>query len=253
MSTSGESVYKVLGLEKGASAEEIKKAYRKLALKYHPDKNPDNPDAAEKFKEINNANSILNDENKRRIYDEYGSMGLYVSEQFGEESVKYYFLMSKWWFKDAVIDGCLPAKKSRLKLTYQQRLHRVIPCNVNRCAADMVVWCCAAHFLPAAAVAAVAVSAAGSANPPTMTKTTNMLTLKTWRLKSEQIRTEENLFPRTARELTTSDCCEQAREKPAQSYQPVQISSPVLTHLDLPDAPKQTCKAATPKCSWLPP
>ncbi|MEQ2252226.1 hypothetical protein ILYODFUR_019527 [Ilyodon furcidens] len=51
----------------------------------------------------------------------------------------------------------------------------------------------------------------------------------------------------------TSDCCEQAREKPAQSYQPVQISSPVLTHLDLPDAPKQTCKAATPKCSWLPP
>lgn len=72
---------------------------RKLALKYHPDKNPDNPEAAEKFKEINNANSILNDEAKRRIYDEYGSMGLYVSEQFGEESVKYYFLMSKWWFK----------------------------------------------------------------------------------------------------------------------------------------------------------
>ncbi|XP_015228284.1 PREDICTED: dnaJ homolog subfamily C member 5G isoform X2 [Cyprinodon variegatus] len=103
MSTSGESVYKVLGLEKGASAEEIKKAYRKLALKYHPDKNPDNPDAAEKFKEINNANSILNDENKRRIYDEYGSMGLYVSEQFGEESVKYYFLMSKWWFKSLVL------------------------------------------------------------------------------------------------------------------------------------------------------
>ncbi|KAH0622977.1 hypothetical protein JD844_025931 [Phrynosoma platyrhinos] len=72
---------------------------RKLALKYHPDKNPDNPEAAEKFKEINNANTTLSDENKRRIYDEYGSMGLYVSEQFGEESVKYYFLMSKWWFK----------------------------------------------------------------------------------------------------------------------------------------------------------
>ncbi|KAF3850223.1 hypothetical protein F7725_019942 [Dissostichus mawsoni] len=49
----------------------------KLALKYHPDKNPDNPDAAEKFKEINNANSILNDETKRKIYNEYGSMGLY--------------------------------------------------------------------------------------------------------------------------------------------------------------------------------
>lgn len=103
MSTAGESVYKVLGLEKGATAEDIKKAYRKLALKYHPDKNPDNPEAAEKFKEINNANSILNDENKRRVYDEYGSMGLYVSEQFGEESVKYYFLMSKWWFKSLVV------------------------------------------------------------------------------------------------------------------------------------------------------
>ncbi|KAK7878725.1 hypothetical protein WMY93_030964 [Mugilogobius chulae] len=121
MSTAGESVYRVLGLEKGATARtsrrptgalEIlthsKEKWRhnqteKLALKYHPDKNPDNPEAAEKFKEINNANSILNDENKRRVYDEYGSMGLYVSEQFGEESVKYYFLMSKWWFKSLVV------------------------------------------------------------------------------------------------------------------------------------------------------
>lgn len=75
-------------------------------MKYHPDKNPDNPEAAEKFKEINNANSILNDETKRKIYDEYGSMGLYVSEQFGEESVKYYFLMSKWWFKVAASSPC---------------------------------------------------------------------------------------------------------------------------------------------------
>lgn len=74
-------------------------ASRKLALRHHPDKNPDNPEAAEKFKEINNANSILSDENKRKIYDEYGSMGLYAAEQFGEEGVKYYFLMSKCWFK----------------------------------------------------------------------------------------------------------------------------------------------------------
>ena len=72
---------------------------RKLALRHHPDKNPDNPEAAEKFKEINNANSILSDENKRKIYDEYGSMGLYAAEQFGEEGLKYYFLMSKCWFK----------------------------------------------------------------------------------------------------------------------------------------------------------
>ncbi|KAL8184178.1 UNVERIFIED_CONTAM: DnaJ subfamily C member 5 [Gekko kuhli] len=103
MSRAGESLYHILGLEKGASSEDIKKAYRKLALKYHPDKNPDNPEAAEKFKEINNANTTLSDENKRRIYDEYGSMGLYVAEQFGEDSVKYYFLMSKWWFKPLTI------------------------------------------------------------------------------------------------------------------------------------------------------
>ncbi|XP_072263281.1 dnaJ homolog subfamily C member 5G [Pyxicephalus adspersus] len=103
MSRTGISLYQVLGLEKGASQDEIKKAYRKLALRYHPDKNPDNPEAAEKFKEINNANTILSDDNKRKIYDEYGSMGLYVAEQFGEESVKYYFLMSKCWFKGLVI------------------------------------------------------------------------------------------------------------------------------------------------------
>ncbi|KAM3594357.1 uncharacterized protein V6R79_006335 [Siganus canaliculatus] len=102
MSRTGDSLYEVLGLEKGASPDEIKKAYRKLALRHHPDKNPDNPEAAEKFKEINNANSILSDENKRKIYDEYGSMGLYAAEQLGEDGVKYYFLMSKCWFKGLV-------------------------------------------------------------------------------------------------------------------------------------------------------
>ncbi|KTF74288.1 hypothetical protein cypCar_00034985 [Cyprinus carpio] len=99
LSRAGESLYQILGLPKGASSEDIKKAYRKLALKYHPDKNPNNPEAAEKFKEINNANTILNDDTKRQIYDEYGSMGLYAADQFGEEGVKYYFLMSKCWFK----------------------------------------------------------------------------------------------------------------------------------------------------------
>lgn len=99
MSTAGESLYKLLGVEKGASPDELKRAYRKMALRYHPDKNPDNPEAAEKFKEINNAHSILTDPDKRGIYDRYGSMGLSVAEQFGEEGVKYYFLMSKCWFK----------------------------------------------------------------------------------------------------------------------------------------------------------
>ena len=72
---------------------------RKLALKYHPDKNPDNPEAADKFKEINNAHAILPDATKRNIYDKYGSLGLYVAEQFGEENVNTYFVLSSWWAK----------------------------------------------------------------------------------------------------------------------------------------------------------
>ncbi|KTF90004.1 hypothetical protein cypCar_00006502 [Cyprinus carpio] len=82
LSTSGESLYHVLGVDKLATVDDIKKSYRKLALKYHPDKNPDNPEAADKFKEINNAHAILNDSTKRNIYDKYGSLGLYVAEQF---------------------------------------------------------------------------------------------------------------------------------------------------------------------------
>lgn len=72
---------------------------RKLALRHHPDKNPDDPSAAEKFKEINNAHTILTDTSKRNIYDKYGSLGLYVAEQFGDENVNTYFMLSSWWAK----------------------------------------------------------------------------------------------------------------------------------------------------------
>ncbi|KAM8967441.1 dnaJ homolog subfamily C member 5B [Pelodytes ibericus] len=111
LSTSGEALYEILGLRKGASHEEIKKSYRKLALKHHPDKNPENPQAAETFKEINNANSILSDLSKRNIYDKYGSLGLYVAEQFGEENVNAYFMLSSWWAKGlfaicGLLTGC---------------------------------------------------------------------------------------------------------------------------------------------------
>uniref|UniRef100_A0A8C3N6B6 J domain-containing protein n=1 Tax=Geospiza parvula TaxID=87175 RepID=A0A8C3N6B6_GEOPR len=103
LSRVGESLYRVLGLQKGSSPEEIKKAYRKLALKYHPDKNPDDPAAAERFKEINSAHATLSDADKRRLYDQYGSLGLYVAEQFGDDAVRHYFLMSKWWFQALVL------------------------------------------------------------------------------------------------------------------------------------------------------
>lgn len=64
--------YEVLGISKGATAAEIKKAYRKKAVKYHPDKNPDNKEAEEKFKEAAEAYEILSDDNKRARYDQYG-------------------------------------------------------------------------------------------------------------------------------------------------------------------------------------
>lgn len=97
--TQGDSLYEILALPKTATNEEIKKTYRRLALKYHPDKNPNNPDAAEKFKEVNRANSILSDPTKRNIYDNYGSLGLYIAEQFGEENVNAYFVVTSPWCK----------------------------------------------------------------------------------------------------------------------------------------------------------
>ncbi|KAJ3586184.1 hypothetical protein NHX12_012585 [Muraenolepis orangiensis] len=99
LSTAGESLYLTLGVDKVATSDDIKRSYRKLALKFHPDKNPDNPEAVDKFKEINNAHAILNDPTKRNIYDKYGSLGLYVAEQFGEENVNTYFVLSSWWAK----------------------------------------------------------------------------------------------------------------------------------------------------------
>jgi len=65
--------YKTLGVNKNASAEEIKKAYRKLALKYHPDRNKDKPEAEERFKQINEAYAVLSDKGKRAQYDRFGS------------------------------------------------------------------------------------------------------------------------------------------------------------------------------------
>mgnify|MGYP003294578175 CR=1 FL=1 len=72
--------YEVLGLTPGASDDEIKAAYRKLAKQYHPDTNKDDPKAQERFQEINEANAVLSDPEKRKKYDEYGEHWAHAEE-----------------------------------------------------------------------------------------------------------------------------------------------------------------------------
>ena len=74
--TAKTDLYAVLGVERGASADEIKKAYRKLALEFHPDVNPGDPKAEERFKEISAAKEVLLSEDKRKLYDEFGMEGV---------------------------------------------------------------------------------------------------------------------------------------------------------------------------------
>ncbi len=81
----GKDYYKILGVSRDATQEEIKKAYRRLALKYHPDRNKGNKEAEERFKEINEAYAVLSDPEKRRQYDQFGSAEFH--RRFSQEDI----------------------------------------------------------------------------------------------------------------------------------------------------------------------
>lgn len=81
----GTDYYKVLGVEKSATDDELKKAYRKLAMKYHPDKNKGDKAAEAKFKEVSEAYAVLSDKEKRRQYDEFGANGF--QQRFSQEDI----------------------------------------------------------------------------------------------------------------------------------------------------------------------
>ena len=77
------SYYDILGVDKNASADEIKKAYKKVAIKYHPDRNPGDKEAEEKFKEAAEAYDVLHDSDKRARYDQFGKQGVNGQGGFG--------------------------------------------------------------------------------------------------------------------------------------------------------------------------
>ena len=81
--------YEILGVSKGAAADEIKKAYRKVAMQYHPDRNPGDKAAEEKFKEAAEAYEVLSDTDKKAQYDRYGHAGVSSNGRGA----------SRWWYE----------------------------------------------------------------------------------------------------------------------------------------------------------
>jgi curved DNA-binding protein len=81
----GRDYYKILGVEKGSSEDELKKAYRRLAMQFHPDRNPNDSKAEDRFKEINEAYAVLSDTKKRKEYDMFGAEGF--RQRFSQEDI----------------------------------------------------------------------------------------------------------------------------------------------------------------------
>ncbi len=92
--------YKILGINRNATAEEIKKAFRKLAVKYHPDKNPGDKKAEERFKEINEAYDVLSNDEKRKKYDEFGENWKFADQAKAQQKQQYGdFGGGEWYYQ----------------------------------------------------------------------------------------------------------------------------------------------------------
>ena len=110
--------YEVLGVDRSASEDEIKKAYRKLAVKYHPDKNQGDQEAEEKFKEVSAAFEVLKDSDKRRKYDQFGTTPFEGVHQAQEASIP---LISFGMHSEGV-EGVALAVSSRIFLAVLQQV-----------------------------------------------------------------------------------------------------------------------------------
>ena len=128
LASGDECYYDLLGVEKGCSDSEIKKGYYKMARKWHPDKNPDNPAAELKFKAISEAYECLSDPQKRTIYDERGKEGVQMAANAGNVDIKMVFrlMFGGGSFDDIFGDVCeLPMLKQMLSSMENQMMGRM--------------------------------------------------------------------------------------------------------------------------------
>ena len=109
--------YQILGLNRNASEDEIKRAYRKLALKYHPDHNPGDPKSEERFKEIGEAHAVLSDPEKRKEYDQFGHSGFkrrYTTEDiFSDLNLEELFREFGFGFENRSFRGFFCGRRGR--------------------------------------------------------------------------------------------------------------------------------------------
>ena len=131
--------YEILGVERGASEKEIKKAYRKRAVEYHPDRNPDDPEAAEKFKEAARAYEVLSDPEKRQVYDRYGEEGLSGSSRHDFSSYDEIFETFSDIFGGSIFESFFGGGRSRRQKGRSLRVNLAIELEEVACGTSKTV------------------------------------------------------------------------------------------------------------------